>query len=48
MRKQIGRPFWIDTVGKSALVEIRVQLDNTVMRVLPAATRPMPRIRRFS
>ena len=33
MRKQIGRPFWIDTVGKSALVEIRVQLDSTVMRV---------------
>ena len=33
MRKQIGRPFWIDTVGKSALVEVRVQLDNTVMRV---------------
>jgi two-component system osmolarity sensor histidine kinase EnvZ len=33
LRKQIGKPFWIDTVGKSALVEIRVQLDNTVMRV---------------
>jgi two-component system osmolarity sensor histidine kinase EnvZ len=33
LRKQIGRPFWIDTVGKSALVEIRVQLGNTVMRV---------------
>jgi two-component system, OmpR family, osmolarity sensor histidine kinase EnvZ len=33
MRKQISRPYWIDTVGKSALVEIRVQLDNTVMRV---------------
>jgi two-component system osmolarity sensor histidine kinase EnvZ len=33
MRKQIGLPFWIDTVGKSSLVEIRVQLDNTVMRV---------------
>ena len=33
LRKQIGRPFWIDTVGKSALVEIRMQLDNTVMRV---------------
>jgi two-component system osmolarity sensor histidine kinase EnvZ len=33
LRKQIARPFWIDTVGKSALVEIRVQLDNTVMRV---------------
>ncbi len=33
LRKQIGRPFWIDTVGKSALVEIRVQLDNAVIRV---------------
>jgi len=33
LRKQIGRPFWIDSVGKSALVEIRVQLDDTVMRV---------------
>ena len=33
LRKQIGRPFWIDTVGKSALVEIRVQLDKNVMRV---------------
>ena len=32
LRRQIGRPFWIDTVGKSALVEIRVQLDSTVMR----------------
>ena len=33
LRKQIGRPFWIDTVGRSALVEIRVKLDNAVMRV---------------
>jgi two-component system osmolarity sensor histidine kinase EnvZ len=33
LRKQIGRPYWIDTVGKSALLEIRVQLDNNVMRV---------------
>jgi two-component system osmolarity sensor histidine kinase EnvZ len=33
LRKQVARPFWIDTVGKSALVEIRVQLDNAVMRV---------------
>jgi two-component system osmolarity sensor histidine kinase EnvZ len=33
LRKQIGRPFWIDTVGRSALVEIRIQLDNNVMRV---------------
>jgi len=33
LRKQIGRPFWIDTVGRSALVEIRVQLDHSVMRI---------------
>jgi two-component system, OmpR family, osmolarity sensor histidine kinase EnvZ len=33
VRKQIGRPFWIDTVGRSALVEIRIKLDNAVMRV---------------
>lgn len=33
LRKQIGRPFWIDTVGKSALVEIRIQLNDSVMRV---------------
>jgi len=32
--RKIKRPFWIDTVGKSALVEIRIQLDNAVMRVL--------------
>ncbi|HWM46515.1 MAG TPA: ATP-binding protein [Xanthobacteraceae bacterium] len=33
IRKQIGRPYWIDTVGRSAVVEIRIQLDTTVMRV---------------
>lgn len=33
IRKQIGRPFWIDTVGRSNLVEIRIQLDNNVLRV---------------
>jgi two-component system osmolarity sensor histidine kinase EnvZ len=31
--RQIAKPFWIDTVGRSALVEIRIQLDNNVMRV---------------
>jgi len=31
--RQIRRPFWIDTVGRSSLVEIRIQLDDTVMRV---------------
>jgi two-component system osmolarity sensor histidine kinase EnvZ len=34
LRKQVKRPFWIDTVGRSAIVEIRVQLDNRVMRIL--------------
>jgi two-component system, OmpR family, osmolarity sensor histidine kinase EnvZ len=33
VRKQIGRPFWIDTVGRSALLELRIKLDNAVMRV---------------
>jgi two-component system, OmpR family, osmolarity sensor histidine kinase EnvZ len=31
--QQIRRPFWIDTVGRSSLVEIRIQLDNSVIRV---------------
>jgi two-component system osmolarity sensor histidine kinase EnvZ len=31
--RQIGKPFWIDTVGRSNLVEIRVQLDDAVMRI---------------
>ena len=30
---QIQRPFWIDTVGNSRLVEIRIRLDNKVLRV---------------
>ena len=31
--KQIGKPFWIDTVGNSNILEIRVQLDGKVLRV---------------
>src|SRR5947208_730512 len=31
--RQITRPFWIDTVGNSNLVEIRIQLDDSVMRI---------------
>src|SRR3989442_5739167 len=31
--KRVGKPFWIDTVGRSALVEIRIKLDDKVMRV---------------
>lgn len=31
--KQINRPFWIDTVGNSNIIEVRVQLENKVLRV---------------
>lgn len=31
--KQIAKPFWIDTIGNSNLVEIRVQLEGKVLRV---------------
>ncbi|HXW41147.1 MAG TPA: ATP-binding protein [Xanthobacteraceae bacterium] len=34
IRKQIGLPFWIDTLGRSSIVEIRIRLpDATIMRV---------------
>ena len=31
--RQIDRPFWIDTVGNSGVVEIRIQLEDKVLRV---------------
>ena len=31
--RQIGKPFWVDTVGNSNLVEIRIQLADRVLRV---------------
>ncbi len=31
---QIARPFWVDTVGRSTLVEIRILLDGAVMQIL--------------
>ncbi|MDR7034820.1 MULTISPECIES: ATP-binding protein [unclassified Mesorhizobium] len=31
--RQINRPFWIDTVGNSNIVEVRIQLENKVLRV---------------
>ncbi|WJR66023.1 ATP-binding protein [Neorhizobium sp. CSC1952] len=33
INRQIQMPFWIDTVGASRLVEIRVKLDSRVLRV---------------
>jgi two-component system osmolarity sensor histidine kinase EnvZ len=32
--KRVGKPFWIDTVGRSRLVEVRIQLEGKVLRVL--------------
>lgn len=31
--KRLRRPFWTDTVGNSNLIEVRVQLDDGVMRI---------------
>lgn len=36
LSQQVRKPFWIDTIGKSRFVEIRVQLQNNVMRVITA------------
>ena len=33
IRRQIRRPFWIDTVGRSNLIEIRVAIPEGVMRI---------------
>jgi two-component system osmolarity sensor histidine kinase EnvZ len=33
VRNRVGRPFWVDTVGRSALLEIRIRLDDAVMRI---------------
>ena len=30
---QLGKPFWIDTVGRSNIVEVRIQLADNVLRV---------------
>ena len=34
IKRQIGKPFWIDTVGTSDFVDIRIKLDTAVMHVL--------------
>ena len=31
--RQINRPFWIDTVGNSRLVEIRIVIDQGILRI---------------
>lgn len=34
LAQQVARPFWLDTVGRSSLIEIRIKLDKDVMRIL--------------
>jgi two-component system osmolarity sensor histidine kinase EnvZ len=34
IRKQIGRPFWLDTVGRSNFIEIRIELPDAILRAV--------------
>src|SRR5579863_137387 len=34
IRRQIAQPFWLDTVGRSGLMEIRVDLGDRVLRLV--------------
>jgi two-component system osmolarity sensor histidine kinase EnvZ len=34
IRKQVAQPFWLDTVGRSGLMEIRVDLGGRVLRLV--------------
>lgn len=34
LSQQVRRPFWLDTIGRSRFVEIRVQLQNNVLQVI--------------
>ncbi|HEV2574034.1 MAG TPA: ATP-binding protein [Beijerinckiaceae bacterium] len=36
LSRQINKPFWIDTIGNSNLVEIRVALNDATLRVIAA------------
>jgi two-component system, OmpR family, osmolarity sensor histidine kinase EnvZ len=39
MQQRINRPFWIDTVGNSDMVEIRIDLGDHVLRVFAPRSR---------
>lgn len=34
LSSQLRRPFWVDTIGRSKLVEVRVQTETGVLRIL--------------
>jgi two-component system, OmpR family, osmolarity sensor histidine kinase EnvZ len=42
IRRRVNRPYWIDTVGSSGHIEIRIKLDGAVMRVLAPRAQLIP------
>lgn len=32
--RQIGKPFWLDTIGRSTFIEVRIKLDDSILRVV--------------
>lgn len=38
IRKQVRQPFWVDTVGNSRHVEIKVKLDDAILRFVATRT----------
>ena len=42
IRRRINKPYWIDTVGSSGHIEVRVKLDGAVMRVLAPRAQLIP------
>ncbi len=38
IRRQVNQPFWVDTVGNSRHVEIKVKLDDAILRFVATRT----------
>jgi two-component system osmolarity sensor histidine kinase EnvZ len=34
LRRQIGRPFWLDTVSRATFIEIKIELEESILRVI--------------
>lgn len=42
IQRQVNRPFWIDTVGESRHVEIRVRADDAILRFIATRSQTYP------
>ncbi len=42
IRRRVNRPYWIDTVGSSRHIEIRIKLDGAVMHVIAQRAQLIP------